>query len=88
MHYFQILRQLTAEATQRLAISSRAAPTGTKTETGRILDLGTQGMDDEEDQQQVAEMPPEEVQNTRNSACPSLLQSKGERESVGVWLRP
>ena len=88
MHYFQILRQLTAEATQRSAILSAAAPTGTRVVTGRILDLGTRGMDNEEGQRQVVEMPPEEVQNTPSSACPSLLQSKGEQESVGVWLRP
>ena len=79
MHYFQILRQLTAEATQRSAILSAAAPTGTRVVTGRILD-------NEEGQRQVAEMPPEEVQKPPSSGCPSLLQSKGEQESVGIWL--
>jgi len=71
--FLQILRQLTAEGTQRSTTVARPAPTGTRTETGSILDLGTEGVNEEEGQQQVTETAPEEVQNEPNL---SSLQPK------------
>ena len=69
------MRQLTAEGTQRSTTVARPAPTGTRTETGSILDLGTEGVNEEEGQQQVTETAQEEVQNDTNL---SSLQPKTE----------
>ena len=69
----QILRQLTTEGPQRTTVvqSTTAVTAASRTETGNILDLGTGGMNGEEDNQQEPDMTSEEVRREQNHLQPA-----------------
>ena len=69
----QILRQLTTEGPQRTTVvqSTTAVTAASRTETGNILDLGTGGMNGEEDNQQEPDITSEEVHREQNHLQPA-----------------